>query len=103
MNITDVRWTYADNGLPVLELKIDGVEVTILPQQKPYLLDNGIVCVILPAGQEELLPPVRVPESRELGITAFSLEEATKDDVIVRLTREFIAAVQDRSFKPAEK
>lgn len=102
MNITDIRWTYADNGLPLLKLKLDGIEATILPEQKPYLLDNGIVTVLLPAGQEQLLPPVRVPENRQLGIMAFSLDEATRDKTVVRLTREFLAAVKDGSFKPTE-
>jgi len=102
MDITDVRWTYDESGLPLLKLKLDGVEATILPQQKPYLLDNGIVTVLLSAGQEELLSEVRVPGNKELGIKGFTLDGATADKRIVSLTREFVAAVERGTFEERE-
>lgn len=59
-----------------------------------------MVTVMLPAGQEELLPPVKAPGSKELGIRSFTLEEATTGQAIVRLTRDFVAAVEEGWFKP---
>lgn len=101
MNITDAYYEYLDGRVPVLKLKIDGVEVTIDPYQKPYLIDKGIVSIPLPQEHIGLLPPVDVPGDRRLGIQPYTMDCcATKDKTILKLTRQLIRAVENGSFEP---
>lgn len=100
MKIEDARYDYY-NDIPVLRLKLDGIEVVIDPYQKPYLIENGIVSIPLPAQHLDLLPPVNVPGDRRQGIKGYTLDCcATKDKTVLRLTKALIKAVEDDSFRP---
>lgn len=101
MELKNARYDYLENGLPALRLTIDGVEVVIDAQQKPYLLEHGIVSVPLPQEHLGLLPPVDVPGDRKQGVAGFRMECcATKDKTVLRLTKALIQAVENDSFKP---
>ncbi len=54
----------------------------------------------LPAGQEEMLPPVRVAGDNSQSIAPMTLTEATQDRTIMRLTRQLIEAVERETFQP---
>lgn len=58
--LTDIYQT-TRQGYAMLELKINGVQATVLPWQKPWLVQNGILAVNLAPGASGVLPPVWIP------------------------------------------
>jgi hypothetical protein len=101
MEIKNPRFDQLDDGTPVLKLTLNGVEAEIDPYQKPHLLEHGIITVTLPPDRQDLLPSVEVPGDALRGIPSFSLDCcATTDETVLRLTRRFIEAVKNDTFKP---
>jgi hypothetical protein len=98
MKITDARWTEASNGLPLLKLKINGVEVIIDPAQKA--ISEGVVFLTTPPEHLDLLPEITIPGDKSDNRGSITTNQATRDRRILRLTKEFLEAAQKDDFEP---
>lgn len=102
MEISEVRYS-TSGGFPALELKINGVQVTVFPWQKGWLVQNGILAVTPEPERAGELPPVNVPPDptgqagprRGFRSNPGAL---VQDETVMRLWRDFMAAQMNRTF-----
>jgi hypothetical protein len=93
MRITNVRQTVID-GMPALQMEIDGTPATLIAAQKINIL-RKYGAVFLGAAFEDD-HQVKIPADASIGQPATTLYGYTQDEEVVRLYTEFIDGLESQ-------
>lgn len=88
MKITNVKYIRQD-GYPLLQLEIDGVQTTISPEQKLTLIANGIVS----CGS-------KMADKFSVVFRGNRFRGCTDDPELVEIVKSFGKSVYDGTFEP---